>query len=57
MPGVVKDAGKQLAQTASQAGTDIRRARILATATKLRAAQTDEEAADALEAALELAKD
>jgi hypothetical protein len=44
-PNVVRDAGA------------LRKARILETARQLRGAQTDEEAADALEAALELAKE
>lgn len=50
---VIKDAGKSFAPAA----VTTRRARLIQTAKQLRSAQTDEEAADALEAALELAKE
>jgi hypothetical protein len=58
MSGIVKDAGRGLSGSSPyQDAGATRRARILATATKLRQAQSDEDAADALEAVLELSKE
>ena len=57
MSWVIKDAG--LSDSAPRAGTpgEVRKVRLREIAQKLRAAQSDEEAADALEAAIELARD
>lgn len=57
---IIKDAGMLVSGPAPAISRDagsVRKARILETARQLRSAQTDEEAADALEAALELAKE
>ena len=53
---IVKDAGLA-AHLATAKPVDSRRQRFVETARLLRAAQTDEEAADALEAAIELSKE
>lgn len=53
---VIKDAGR-VAKPARMDVADPRRARIREVAQRLRAAQSDDEAADALEAAIELAKE
>lgn len=58
MSGVIKDAGKgSWPAPYNETAASTRRARLLATATQLRSAKSDEEAADALEAVLELSKD
>jgi len=57
MSGVIKDAGKTGVGPVKPSEESPKRARILMAARILRAAQTDEEAADALEAAIELAKE
>jgi hypothetical protein len=55
--GVIKDAGRSQGPAPISGAGSLRRARILSAAKALRQAQSDEEAADALEAAIELSRD